>query len=124
MKTCLKLTICFSLLLVAGRAAFSAENTANFAPDAGPLHTYVKKADASYRWEKRQEGKLGKATWAELILTSQHWKDTTWRHQLYVIKPSEVHSEGQGILLIDGGAWKDELAQAPRAISRPSCHRK
>jgi PhoPQ-activated pathogenicity-related protein len=112
-KFCLKLTICFSLFLVAPRPGFSAENPANFAPDAGPLHTYVKQADDTYRWEKRQEGTIGKATWAELILTSQHWKDTTWRHQLFVIKPSEVHNAGQAILLIDGGAWKDELAGAP-----------
>ena len=82
-------------------------------PTQGPLHTYVKQADNSYKWVKRQEGTIGKATWAELILTSQHWKGTTWRHQLYVIKPSEVQTAGQAILLIDGGGWKDELANAP-----------
>ncbi|MES1213801.1 MAG: PhoPQ-activated protein PqaA family protein [Singulisphaera sp.] len=113
MKTFFKLTICFALLLVPGRTAFSAENTANFKPDEGPLHTYVKKADDSYRWEKRQTGTLGKATWAELILTSQHWKDTTWKHQLFVIKPSEVQSGAQAILLIDGGGWNDDLAKPP-----------
>ncbi|HEY4312631.1 MAG TPA: PhoPQ-activated protein PqaA family protein [Pirellulales bacterium] len=115
MKICLKLTICFTLVLGAAQTAFSAEKAANPGPDQGPLHTYVKQADDSFKWEKRQEGKVGKATWVELILTSQHWKDTHWKHQLFVIKPSEVENPGQAILLIDGGAWKDELANAPES---------
>ncbi len=115
MKTCLKLTICFALLLLGCRGALAEENAANFAPDQGPLHTYVQKPDDSYRWVKRQEGKVGKSTWVELILTSQHWKDTLWRHQLFVIKPGEVQSEAQGILLIDGGAWNEDLAKEPEA---------
>ena len=32
---------------------------------------------------------------------------------MFVIKPSEVQTAGQAILLIDGGAWKDELAKPP-----------
>lgn len=113
MKTCLKLTICFTLFLLAGRTAFSAENAAKPGPDQGPLHTYVKQADDSYKWVKRAEGTVGKATWVELILTSQHWKDTVWKHQLFVIKPGEVETAGQAILLIDGGGWKDELENPP-----------
>ncbi len=94
-KFCLKLTICFMLVLGAAQVAFSAEKAVNPGPDQGPLHAYVKQADNSFKWEKRQEGKVGKATWVELILTSQHWKDTLWKHQLFVIKPSEVENPGQ-----------------------------
>jgi PhoPQ-activated pathogenicity-related protein len=79
----------------------------------GPLHTYVSTPDDSYKWVVKQEGKIGGAEWAELILTSQKWKDTTWRHQLFVIRPSKIRDGAQGILLINGGGWDDKLAEPP-----------
>ncbi|HEY2841057.1 MAG TPA: PhoPQ-activated protein PqaA family protein [Pirellulales bacterium] len=80
---------------------------------SGPLHAYVSAPDDSYKWVVRQEGKIGGAEWAELTLTSQTWKGTTWRHQLFVIRPSKIRDGAQGILLINGGAWDDKLAQPP-----------
>jgi PhoPQ-activated pathogenicity-related protein len=79
-----------------------------------PLHAYVAKADDSYRWVKRREGSLAGVSYAELTLTSQKWKDITWRHQLFILKPSELSSPSQGLLMIAGGRWRDELAAAPR----------
>src|SRR5262245_52273190 len=78
-----------------------------------PLHAYVAKPDDSYRWVKRREGTLLGVSYTELILTSQKWKDITWRHQLFVIKPPELKSS-QCLLMIAGGRWRDELAAAPR----------
>jgi PhoPQ-activated pathogenicity-related protein len=110
-KTRFKFSICLALLILGGRSISAAEKGESSQPGQGPLHSYVKQPDASNRWVKRQEGKVGKATWAELILTSQTWKDTVWKHQLFVIRPSEVENEAQGIMLIDGGAWSDDLAK-------------
>jgi PhoPQ-activated pathogenicity-related protein len=112
-KVSIKLSICLALVILGNRAILAAEEAQNARPGDGPLHNYVKTADDSYHWVKRQEGTVGKAKWVELILTSQTWKDTVWKHQLFVIRPSEVKNEAQAIMLIDGGAWTDDLSQPP-----------
>jgi PhoPQ-activated pathogenicity-related protein len=97
---------------------------------AGPLHAadgnsrplveYVKKPDPSYHWVKVAEGQVGQAQFAELLLTSQTWKDIVWKHQLFVIKPNNVDPAAkQAILMITGGAWKPELEQAGRKPELP-----
>ncbi|MBI2826636.1 MAG: PhoPQ-activated pathogenicity protein [Planctomycetia bacterium] len=109
MKTLVKLAVCLALLVHASRAVVLAEDL------PGPLKSYVSQPDESYKWVKRQEGKIGAANWVELILTSQTWKGTVWRHQLFIIRPGELRDPEQGILLIDGGAWNDDLAKPPAA---------
>jgi PhoPQ-activated pathogenicity-related protein len=95
-------------------AAKAPDTTASKAtPSKSALHDYVAKADDSYGWVKRREGSLLGIEYAELILTSQKWKDITWRHQLFVIKPPKV-TNSQGLLLIGGGRWREELAAAPK----------
>jgi hypothetical protein len=90
-----------------GSAALSAE------PD-GPLKTYVEKPDTSYRWIVRREGKVGSSSYAELILTSQTWRDIPWKHQLFVLKPAKVAPPARhALLLISGGSWRDELQRPP-----------
>lgn len=77
----------------------------------GPLAKYVAKEDTSYRWFKKQEGKIGSTSYAELILTSQIWRDIVWKHQLFIIKPSTVApNASHGMLFIAGGSWRDELS--------------
>lgn len=78
---------------------------------ADALAEYVKKPDASYKWVKRQEREIGGIKFVELILTSQTWQGITWKHQLYVAKPAEMKNPEQGLLLISGGGWRDELEQ-------------
>ncbi len=103
---------CIALLILSGRIA-AAKEPEIAPPGKGPLHAYVKQADDSYRWVVRQEGTVGTTKWAELSLTSQTWKDTVWKHQLFVIRPAEIKDPSQGILLINGGGWNDELASPP-----------
>ncbi|MEX0977370.1 MAG: PhoPQ-activated protein PqaA family protein, partial [Pirellulales bacterium] len=79
-------------------------------PASGPLAEYVARDDNSYAWRVRREGRLGSVSYAELILTSQTWKDTTWKHQLFVMRPSEIRDPSRCMLLVDGGSWNDELA--------------
>jgi PhoPQ-activated pathogenicity-related protein len=80
-------------------------------PQAGPLADYVKKPDDSFKWVKRQEGEFGGVKFVELILTSQTWKGITWKHQLYLARPEEFKNPQQGMLIIWGGDWHDELDQ-------------
>lgn len=80
------------------------------ADEATALKDYVNRPDESFRWSKRREGKLAGGDYAELALTSQTWRGTAWRHQLFTFKPAQVEGGSQAILLIGGGRWKEELA--------------
>lgn len=81
----------------------------------GPLAEYVRAPDASYAWSVRRRGDLGTGRYAELILTSQTWRDQTWRHQLFLYKPAKVKDATRALLLVGGGAWNDEFAQPAAA---------
>ena len=107
MNTLLRFRVSVALLLaiVAGPLARGED------AHSGALAKYVAQPDDSYRWVKRYEGKTNGATFVELTLTSQTWKGTVWKHQLYVIRPSEVADPAQAILLIAGGSWTDDLAK-------------
>jgi PhoPQ-activated pathogenicity-related protein len=74
------------------------------------LARYVARPDDSYGWKIRRSGTLGSGTYAELTLTSQTWRDAPWRHQLFVYKPAKVDNASQGLLMIGGGRWRDEMA--------------
>jgi PhoPQ-activated pathogenicity-related protein len=89
--------------------------SASFAADemTGPLKEYVNRPDESFAWSKRREGKLAGGDYAELALTSQTWRGTAWRHQLFVFRPAQVDGGSQAILLIGGGRWREELAGPP-----------
>lgn len=78
------------------------------------LAAYVQEPDDSYGWQVRREGKLGSTSYAELILTSQTWRDIVWKHQLFLIKPAALDpANRQALLFIAGSSWKPELEQPP-----------
>jgi len=75
-------------------------------PASGPLAEYVHKPDASYSWKKISEGKIGRARYVEILLTSQTWKDIVWKHALFVITPENVAKTSRhALLMISGGSW-------------------
>ena len=86
----------------------------------GPLAEYVEKPDASYRWVKVREGKVGPTEYVELILTSQTWRDIVWKHRLFILKPSTAVNAKRGLLVIAGGRWKDEYEDPNREENLPS----
>ena len=69
----------------------------------GPLLDYLAKDDPSYGWVKRREGALGAGSYVELALTSQTWRDTVWKHQLFIIRPSTATADTRHALLFIGG---------------------
>jgi PhoPQ-activated pathogenicity-related protein len=80
-------------------------------PLTGALADYVAAKDDSYKWVKRTEGTVLSCKFVELTLTSQTWRGITWKHQLFLVKPSQVRADSKhAILMIAGGNWKDELA--------------
>jgi PhoPQ-activated pathogenicity-related protein len=100
-------------LLIVSAASLQAKEAPTTATPSPALKAYVSKPDATYEWKKRREGTLGEGAYAELILTSQTWRDIAWKHQLFVYRPSKVKKGSQALLLIAGGSWKPEFEQQP-----------
>lgn len=73
---------------------------------ADPLVDYVHAEDASFGWTLRHEGLLGSSTYAEIILQSQTWRGTPWRHHLTIFRPASLDPLGRhALLFIGGGRW-------------------
>lgn len=71
------------------------------------LKKYLQNGDKTYQWELKDSVELGSVKGYHLLLTSQKWREYTWRHQLTVFVPKEVKFDG-AMLFITGGSNKDE----------------
>jgi PhoPQ-activated pathogenicity-related protein len=90
------------------------------APLTGPLADYVAAKDDTFQWVKRTEGSVLTCKYVELTLTSQTWRGTTWKHQLFVLRPAQtIPSAKHALLLIGGGNWRDELADPKTPLTAP-----
>ena len=77
------------------------------------LADYVAAADDTFGWTVRRRGEVPAGEWTELTLTSQTWRDTPWKHQLFILKPKKVRDGSRALLVIGGGNWKPELEEPP-----------
>lgn len=103
MKFCLKKSSLLLLLLLTGTFA-CAQNKVT--PQTA-LKSYLDNQDKSYQWLLKDSTSLGNVKAYHLVLTSQKWREYTWRHQLTVLIPSNVQYDG-ALLFITGGSNKDE----------------
>ena len=71
------------------------------------LKSYINNNDKTYRWELKDSSTLGSVKVYQLLLTSQKWRQYTWRHQLTVFVPQETKYDG-ALLFITGGSNKEE----------------
>lgn len=71
------------------------------------LKSYISNGDATYSWELKDSITLGDVTAYHLLLTSQKWRESIWRHQLTVFVPKERVYDG-ALLFITGGSNKNE----------------
>jgi PhoPQ-activated pathogenicity-related protein len=86
---------------------------------AEELAQYVSKPDSTYSWREVSSGRSGSASYVELILTSQTWRDIPWKHQLVVFRPDRIDvAAKQAFLFIDGGRWKPEYASGQTELPR------
>ncbi len=84
------------------------------ADEAGSaLADYVAAPDDSFAWKVRQRTRLGQSDVVELTLTSQTWKDITWKHRLFLIVPDGVKERADALLHIDGGRWLPRFEAPP-----------
>ena len=74
---------------------------------ATALQHYLHKADDSYHWEIKDSFEMHGVKGYDLLLTSQKWRQYTWRHQLTILSPKENNYDG-ALLFITGGSDKDE----------------
>ncbi len=72
------------------------------------LQRYLSNGDNAYKWEEKNTYKDGDVTVTSLLLTSQTWRNITWRHQLVVISPDRKQYDG-ALLFVTGGSNKDEM---------------
>jgi PhoPQ-activated pathogenicity-related protein len=91
------------------------------------LTSYLNNRDKTYGWEVREKIAAEACEFAIIKLTSQEWRGIKWVHQLTVITPEEVNTDG-ALLFITGGSnregepkWKgieDELLRTMAAVSK------
>ncbi|MDB4583152.1 PhoPQ-activated pathogenicity-related family protein [Draconibacterium sp.] len=72
------------------------------------LQSYLDNNDNTFKWELKEEYKLGELMAYDILLTSQKWREYTWTHQLTVFVPANVNHDG-ALLYITGGSVKDGL---------------
>ncbi|MGB5556349.1 MAG: PhoPQ-activated protein PqaA family protein [Flavobacteriaceae bacterium] len=72
------------------------------------LENYLKTEDNSYRWELKDTFNINGVMAYDLLLTSQIWREHTWKHQLTLFVPNNVAYDG-ALLFITGGSLKDGI---------------
>lgn len=75
-------------------------------PATALLH-YLHKSDPAYQWEIKDSFEIKGVKGYDLLLTSQKWRQYTWRHQLTILSPKENNYDG-ALLFITGGSDKNE----------------
>ncbi|MFC4307821.1 PhoPQ-activated pathogenicity-related family protein [Steroidobacter flavus] len=84
------------------------------------LAAYIARPDPDFGWREITSGALGKTEYTEYLLTSQAWRGTLWKHQLYVLRPRNMAPDARhGLLFIHGGRWKPEYEAAAQPADLP-----
>lgn len=71
------------------------------------LKSYINNGDKSFKWEIKDSLTKDNVTMYNLVLTSQKWRQYTWRHQLTIFVPNNKQYDG-ALLFITGGSNKEE----------------
>ncbi|WP_338359896.1 PhoPQ-activated pathogenicity-related family protein [Yeosuana marina] len=71
------------------------------------LHDYLNNGDAFYQYVLKDSLQLDGIKIYDLELTSQRWREFTWKHQLSLFVPNEIDYDG-ALLFITGGDSKNE----------------
>ncbi|SOE21075.1 PhoPQ-activated pathogenicity-related protein [Spirosomataceae bacterium TFI 002] len=102
MKKRITTAICSLLILTIGHVSLAQ----NITPQTA-LKSYMDNGDKTYNWELKDSTNLGNVMAYHLLMTSQKWREYTWRHQLTVFVPKTKIYDG-ALLFITGGSNKDE----------------
>ena len=87
------------------------------------LKNYLNNDDTSFKWELKDSFEMGEVKAYDLLLTSQKWREHTWKHQLTLFVPKEVAYDG-ALLFITGGSltdgipnWKEKDTKGEETVS-------
>jgi len=95
--------------ILAGVVCTPAWSSEHATSDQGALAAYIARPDPSFSRREVMSGRVGKAEYVEYLLTSQTWRGIAWKHQLFVLRPSNMTGDVRhALLFIHGGRWKPE----------------
>jgi PhoPQ-activated pathogenicity-related protein len=99
------LQLAFMLMLLPAQAQTAAKKLPAITPQTA-LKSYLNNGDTSFKWELKDTFTEGDVTGYNLLLTSQQWREHTWKHQLTILVPKENNYDG-ALLFITGGSNKN-----------------
>lgn len=76
------------------------------------LQSYLENNDTSFAWEVTGSRDLEGMTSYSLILTSQQWREHTWKHSLTILAPARMDHDG-ALLFITGGSLDNGQPSVP-----------
>jgi PhoPQ-activated pathogenicity-related protein len=97
-----RVTTALFTLLVAGLAV----NAQQEVTPATAMKSYLNNGDQSFKWEIKDSFDIANGKAYDLLLTSQKWREYTWKHQLTIFVPDNIKYDG-ALLFITGGSVKD-----------------
>src|SRR5690606_22979787 len=71
------------------------------------LQHYLATHDGKYAWEVQDSLVTKGSTIYQVLLTSQQWREFTWKHQLNVVVPKTVEHDGALLFISSGRMQRD-----------------
>ncbi|MBD2755438.1 PhoPQ-activated pathogenicity-related family protein [Spirosoma validum] len=105
MKKHLSKSLAFAGLITA-LFSFDLPKPAEDVTPSTALDSYLNNGDQTFKWKTELTYKYDDIAVYDVLLTSQKWREHTWKHQLTVLVPKEVSSDG-ALLFITGGSLAD-----------------
>src|SRR5690554_303768 len=93
------------LLMLVASASLQAQQEAVAPHNA--LQQYLAHEDGVFSWEIRDSLVVSEGTLYQVLLTSQRWREFTWKHQLNVIVPKVVKHDGALLFISSGRMQRD-----------------
>ncbi|MCK5694916.1 MAG: hypothetical protein KAI08_18745, partial [Bacteroidales bacterium] len=100
------------IVLLAGFLLYSCTTKEDPGPDIttpeNALLNYLNNGDTTYHWELQNSYDILDVKAYDLLLTSQQWREYSWKHQLTIFIPPDIQYDG-ALLWITGGSLQDGL---------------
>lgn len=89
---------------------------------AGPLEDYVAKADTAFAWKVISKTETNGMTVSRIEMTSQQWREHTWKHSMIVVTPATVRNKEHAFLFITGsGPGLQYISMLATIAERAGC---
>lgn len=106
-KILTKELVTISLFILVGEITFAQSPT----NPSTALQHYLHNGDTTFHWILKDTFSIGTVKGYDLLLTSQHWHQYIWKHQLTILSPRDIEYDG-ALLFITGG-HNDKISEMP-----------